>query len=124
MIIRTPPSLSLEPTWREIYEHDAFAQRELIGDPRLRSAAKSRDLHLGIGQEALEDLDLSEALRPIAFAEDGYMTGFTTPPLPSDLLQFKDEGPPVEWKAHRWESEMEPGLPNVSPLYSPWQLLY
>lgn len=124
MIIRTPPPLTVDPTWREIFEREAFAQRELIGDMRLRSAAKSRELQLGFGQEALEDLDLNGALRPIAFAEDSYMVGFTAVPLPPDLLQFKDEAPPVEWKQYRWESEMEPGLPNVSPLYSPWQLLY
>jgi hypothetical protein len=124
MIIRTPPAVNITPTWREIYEREAFAQRELIGDMRLQSAAKSRELHLGIGRDALEDLDLSGALRPIAFAEDAYSVGFRSLPVPSDLLQFKDEGPPDAWRHHRWESEMEPGLPNVSPLYSPWQLLY
>lgn len=124
MIIRTPPSLSIEPTWRELYEHEDFAQRELIGEGRLCTVARERGLNLGIGQSDLEELDLAEALRPIAFSEDGYMPGMLVPALPADLLQFKDESAPVAWKEHRWESEMEPGLPNVTPLYTPWQLLY
>jgi hypothetical protein len=72
----------------------------------------------------LEELDLAGAVRPVAFAEDGYMPGISSPAHPSDLMRFKDESEPRPWKEYEWESEMEPQFPQVTPLYSPWQLLY
>lgn len=93
-LLRTPPIVEVAPTWRELYENEAFAQREMIGESRFRSIAKERGVSLGIGPKALEDLDLAGAFRPIAFAEYGYMTGLSSPAHPSDLLRFVDESDP------------------------------
>jgi hypothetical protein len=121
---RTPPPVNIDPSWRELYEEGAFAQRDLVGDSAFRSAAKQRAFSLGIGQGELEDLDSLGALRPIGFALQGYSSGFRVPAEDSDTLRFVDEGEPQPWKTHAWRSEFEPDFDQVSPLYSGWQLLY
>ncbi len=123
-LLHSPPIGLVDLSWRELYEREAFAQREMVGESRLRGVTKERDVSLGIGSKALEELDLAGAVRPVAFAEEGYMTGFSSPAHPSDLMRFKDESEPRPWKEYEWESEMEPQFPQVTPLYSPWQLLY
>jgi hypothetical protein len=123
-LLRPPPIATLKPCWRELYEQEAFAQREMIGESRLRSVTKERDVSLGIGPKSLEELDLAGAVQPIAFAEEGYMPGFSSPAHPADLMRFKDESEPRPWPEYEWESDLEPQFPQVTPLYSPWQQLY
>lgn len=123
-LLHPPPIGAVDLSWRELYEGETFAQREMVGESRLRSVTKERDVSLGIGSKALEELDLAGAVRPVAFAEEGYMSGFSSPAHPSDLMRFKDESEPRPWKEYEWESELEPQFPQVTPLYSPWQLLY
>ena len=123
-LLRTPPIAEVAASWRELYENEAFAQREMIGESRFRSITKERAVSLGVGPKALQDLDLCGALRPIAFAEEGYMTGLTSPAHPSDLMHFVDESEPRPWSEYEWTSELEPDYPQTTALYSPWQLLY
>jgi len=122
--LHPPPPLRVDLSWRELYEEAAFAQRELVGDSALRSAAKERALSLGIGQGTLEDLDSNRALRPVAFALQGYWRGHDVPAEDPATLRFVDELEPQPWKNHAWRSELEPDFDNVSALYSGWQMLY
>ncbi len=117
-----PPHLDVSPSWRDLYAAGAFAQRELNGDGPLSRQADERNVRLGIGQSPLEELDLKGSLQPIAFAESGYWSGFELPAIPPDDLTFREREEALPWKNnYAWESD---GYPTVSPLYSPWQILY
>lgn len=117
-----PPQIDVSPSWRDLYLDGAFAQRELIGDGPLSRQASERSVRLGIGQAPLEDLDLKGALQPIAFANGGYWSGFELPAIPVADLTFREQRKPLAWKEnYAWDGD---GYPTVSPLYSPWQLLY
>jgi hypothetical protein len=119
--MRPPPALTVTMTWRSLYASGAFAQRELVDSSTFRSAAQERSLNIGLGQEPLEDLDLAGALQPIAFADEGYWRGWTVPAEPSDRMTFREQTGPVPWVEY---SRDEDGFATVTPLYSPWQLLY
>ena len=117
-----PPSIEVKLSWRELYLDGAFAQRELIGDGPLSRQAGERSIRLGIGQAPLEELDLASALQPIGFADGGYWSGFELPAIPPTAMTFREECKSLVWKEnYAWEGD---GFPTVSPLYSPWQLLY
>jgi hypothetical protein len=117
-----PPQIDVSLSWRDLYLDGAFAQRELTGDGPLSRQANERLVRLGVGQAPLEDLDLEGALQPIAFADGGYWTGFELPAIPVADLTFREQREPLAWKEnYAWDGH---GYPTVSPLYSPWQLLY
>lgn len=117
-----PPHLDVSPSWRDLYAAGAFGQRELIGDGPLSRQADERNVRLGIGQAPLEELDLEGSLQPIAFVDGGYWSGFELPAIAPENLTFREQSKPVPWKEnYAWESD---GYPTVSPLYSPWQVLY
>jgi hypothetical protein len=109
-------------SWRDLYLSGAFGQRELLGSMALARAADERSIRLGIGQRPLEDLDRDGALQPIAFSDGGYSTGFELPAIPVAQMSFREEQPHLPWEeTYVWEGL---GHPTVSPLYSPWQVLY
>ncbi|HEX3688165.1 MAG TPA: hypothetical protein VHV28_00625 [Solirubrobacteraceae bacterium] len=116
-----PPPITIPVSYRNLYEHGAFGQRELVTDSGLRSLAQDRDLARWIGQEAPEAVDRRGALCPIAFAVGGYFTGFSTPSVPVEELRFREETAYRPWSDYAWEAW---GHPEVSALYSPWQTLY
>lgn len=116
------PEMTVRVSWRELYAAGAFAQRELASESSFRSASQERGVFLGIGHAHLQELDARRALRPIAFARRGYFSGFTVPAEDPEYLRFVDETDPQPWSAYEWYSELEPQYPNVSPLYSGWQL--
>lgn len=123
MFIRcSPPDLSVSLNWREIYLEGAFAQRELISESTLSRQAKERSVDIGIGRKPFEDLDGAGTLQPIAFADGGYWSGFTLPAIDEDAMSFREENGPLKWQEnYAWDAH---GYPEVSALYSPWQLLY
>ena len=117
-----PPLLTVTVTYRQLFEQQAFAQRELLDAGRLRSDAMQRKFDLGIGDESRESLDRRGALVPIAFANGGYASGFFGDPAENlDALVFREEVAYAPWTEYSWEAW---GHPQVSPLYSPWQVLY
>ena len=67
----------------------------------------------------LEALDRAGALRPIAFHRSVYSTGPIDPS--SNGMVFREEEPFRAWRHYRWP-EREPLA--ITPLYSPWQMLY
>ena len=117
----TPPAIEIPVSYRNLYEHAAFGQRELVGDDNLKSLARDRGLATWIGQEAPEAVDRRGALCPIAFADGGYFTGFAAPAIPVEDLTFRDEVDYEPWEAYAWDAY---GHPQISPMYSPWQVLY
>ena len=116
-----PPPITVAVTFRNLYEHAAFGQRELLTDGGLSTLAQERRLARWIGQEAPEAVDRRGALCPIAFASGGYFTGFSTPAVPVDALTFREETDYRPWSDYAWDAW---GHPEVSALYSPWQVLY
>jgi hypothetical protein len=112
------PEMTTHASWRELFAAGAFAQRELVSESSLRSASRERGVFLGIGHARLQEFDARRALRPIAFAQRGYFSGFTVPAEDPESLCFVDETDPQPWNAYEWYSELEPQYPNVSPLYS------
>ena len=117
-----PPPLIVNVTYRQLFEDQAFAQRELVDSGRLRGDAMQRQFDLGIGEESRESLDRRGAFSPVAFANGGYEHGFFGDPADNlHALVFRDEVAYVPWTEYLWEAW---GHPQVSPLYSPWQLLY
>jgi len=122
--MRYPLEIAVKLTWRELFAAGAFAQRELASEGSFRSAAKDRGCGLGIGHGRLEELDAQDALRPVAFALSGYWSGMTVPAEDPAGMRFVDEGPHESWDTYEWHFDDEQEHPNVSPLYSPWQLLY
>ncbi len=117
-----PPQLSVPLSWREIYLHGAFGQRELISESPLSRQAKERSIDLGIGRKPFEELDQAGALQPIAFAEGGYWPGFQLPAIPEAEMTFREERGAVDWaENYSWDAH---GYPEVSAMYSPWQVLY
>jgi hypothetical protein len=121
-LMRLPPPLKVTVSWRALYERGAFAQRELVSNDRFRSAANERELQIGLGRDPFEDLDLNDALRPIAFSLGPYVSGSAVPAEPAVNLRFREEEDANQWDTYAWE--VEPGYSTVSALYSPWQLLY
>jgi len=122
--LRPPPPLSLPANWRDLYVAGSFAQRELVDEGRLRSLAKERSFSLGIGHSTLEGFDAAGALRPIAFALRGYWTGLSVPAEDPENIAFREERDTVPWETYAWAYQHEPDYTTVSPLFSPWQLLY
>ena len=122
--LRPPPPLSLSASWRDLYVAGSFAQRELVDEGRLRSLAKERSFSLGIGHSTLEGFDAAGALRPIAFALGGYWTGLSVPAEDPENIAFREERDTVPWETYAWAYQHEPDYTTVSPLFSPWQLLY
>ncbi len=120
LLDQVPPLLSVNVSWRELYAGGAFGQRELADDNDMRGAAKERGLDLGLGQDGLERLDQLGAWSPIAFSA-GYMNGFEVPAQPAEHMRFREEQGWVEWSEYAWGNDE---FPTVTPLYSPWQLLY
>jgi len=116
-----PGPLTVTATYRELYEHGAFAQRELETDGRLATMARDRRLAHWIGQAVPEADDRRGALCPIAFARGGYSTGRLVPPVDPERLVFREDVGARPWSDYAWDAW---GHPQVSPLYSPWQLLY
>jgi hypothetical protein len=90
-LMRVPPSLGVTILWRALYERGAFAQRELVTADRFRSAATERELRIGLGRKPLEDLDVNDALRPIAFSLGAYMSGWFVPAESVENLRFREE---------------------------------
>ena len=119
--MRPPPPLTMQLTWRSLYETGAFAQRELVSVDTLRAAAKERRFDVGFGREALEEFDREGALQPIGFAAEAYWTGWTVPAAPPAKVMFREESDARPWDDFASESD---GVPTGSALYSPWQLLY
>jgi hypothetical protein len=117
-----PPHVEVALTWRELYLDGAFGQRELIGDGALSRQAEERSIRLGTGQAPLEDLDLEGALQPILFTDGAHRSPFGLPAIPVSSVTFREEHGPLAWKEN-YAREGD-GHPMVSPLYSPWQLLY
>lgn len=120
--MRVPPPLDVGLSWRELYEAQAFAQRELSWRSQFETAATERNLHIGAGQRALEDLDLSGALQPVAFADGGYSRGFRVPVEPVERISFREEQEARSWESYGWKDAV--GYEAITALYSPWQLLY
>jgi hypothetical protein len=119
---RSPPELSVSPSWREIYLEGGFAQRELISESALARQAKERSIDIGIGRKPFEDLDGAGALQPIAFADGGYWSGFILPAIAEEAMSFREENGALDWQEnYAWDAH---GHLEVSALYSPWQLLY
>lgn len=118
--LRTPPLPDIAVSWRELYVADRFGQRQLTWASNFISQAKHRSLNLGIGHRALEDLDRHCALQPIFFARGGYSNHLEPAKLEEDLL-FREEQQPAAWESYAWDAY---GYPEVSAMYSPWQLLY
>lgn len=116
-----PPPLTVTVSYRELYEHGAFAQRDLETDGRLASMARDRRLAHWIGQQVPEADDQRCALCPILFVNGGYSSGHSVPPVELEGLTFREEVGPQPWSDYAWEAW---GHPEVSPMYSPWQLLY
>jgi hypothetical protein len=117
-----PPPLTVNVSYRQLYEHEAFAQRELVDSGRLNGDATHRGFEFAIGEESREGLDRRGAFSPVAFAGGGYTDGFfgdTADDL--EALAFREETEYVPWSNYTWEAW---GHPQVSPLYSQWQLLY
>jgi hypothetical protein len=84
----------------------------------------SRDRRLAhwIGQEVPEADDRRGALCPILFVSGGYSGSHSVPPVAVDRLTFREEiDPPQPWSSYAWEAWDHP---QVSAMYSPWQLLY
>ncbi len=120
-ILDAPPPLTVNVSYRELYEHGAFAQRELEPDNRLASMARDRQLAHWTGQEVPEVDDRRGALCPIAFVNGGYSSSSTIPPVEQERLTFREDAGPRPWSEYAWDAW---GYPQVSALYSPWQLLY
>jgi hypothetical protein len=116
-----PPPIAIDASYRILFEHGALAQRELVADNQLAGMARDRRITHWIGQEAPEAIDHRGALCPVAFAIGGYSTGFAVPAIPSENLVFREEEEARPWSDYAWDAW---GHPHVSPLYSPWQLLY
>lgn len=117
-----PPPIDVSLSWRDLYLDGAFAQRELVGAGPLSRQADERSIRIGIGQAPFEDLDLEGALQPLAFAKGGYWSGFEVPAIPLAEMTFREDQEPLPWKEnYGWETD---GFSTVSPLYSPWQILY
>ena len=96
-VMRPPPPLTMQLTWRSLYETGAFAQGQLGSVDTLRAAPKERRFDLGFGREALEEFDGEGALQPIAFAAEGYWTGWTVPAAPPDKMTFREESEARPW---------------------------
>lgn len=88
---------------------------------RFDGGARDRSFRIGNRREAYEDLDIAGALQPIAFVEGGYSTGYSVPAEPLENLSFREDEGPKPWSTYEWDFD---GRPQVTPLYSPWQLLY
>jgi hypothetical protein len=116
-----PPTITVPVSYRNLYEHGAFGQRELIDDSELQGLASSRGLARWIGQQAPEHVDSRGALSPIVFATGGYFMGFSVPAVPVLDLTFREETDYKPWSEYAWDSW---GHPHVSAMYSPWQSLY
>lgn len=120
-ICDAPPDLHVSVNYRELYDHGAFAQRELVGSSDLSSQARERELASWIGQDDPESVDRKGALCPIAFSLGNYAQGFELPPVESEYMVFREETEYAPWETYAWDAW---GHPEVTALYSLWQLLY
>ncbi len=118
--LRPPPLQNMSASWRELYVSERFAQRQPTWANNFISQAKPRSLNLGVGHKPLEDLDLRGALQPIFFARGGY-SGDLVPADLEEHLVFREEQEPAAWETYAWDGD---GYPEVTAMYSPWQLLY
>lgn len=116
-----PPMPEVAVPWRDIHFAGRFAQRDVTGASAFISSARERGLNLGIEQGSLERLDLVGAFQPIFFSQGGYFGGARYEPEQVGRLTFREEQPAREWESYAWESH---GYPEITVLYSPWQLLY
>ncbi len=85
----------------------------------LSAQARERGMWLTSFNSHLEVLDRAGALRPIAFHLSPYFSGPFSPS--NSNMRFREDSAFRAWRHYRW-SEREPT--TVTPLYSPWQLLY
>jgi hypothetical protein len=119
-LLRYPPPIRHEMTWRELHRSGAFAQRDLVVSSSFSSRLRERGISPGIGDGPLAYLHETGALRPIAFSHGQYWTGFETPAEPDAQVVFSDEAPSSDWDDHAYELHDHP---QVTALYSPWQQL-
>jgi hypothetical protein len=116
-----PPPLSETLSWRQLWRSGGFTLLDFVWDTSFSGLAADRGLHLGIGQQPLETLDIQGALQPIAFAASGNPHGFVDLTPFEPRMTFREEEPRRKWSAYAWDVH---GRPHTSALYSPWQLLY
>jgi hypothetical protein len=116
-----PPELSIALSWRDLWRSGAFVQLDLTWASNFASHAAERGLRLGVGDGPFEELDLAGALQPIAFAAGGNQPNVTDPTPYEQNMTFRDEQGAQEWSTYAWEFN---GHPEVTALYSPWQILY
>jgi hypothetical protein len=123
--VLAPELPSPGPDWAELYAEGAFSQRALIDGRALRKEAAKRGISLPLfpRKEALEPLDAVGALCPIGFRQTNYTAETTWIRPDPDMVVWREQRNFQQWDAYAWRHEHDL-LPNVSELYSPWQLLY
>ena len=117
-----PPLSECALSWRQLYESGAFFQHELRPDGYLKKEGQLRGLPRGLlDRKDFEQWDEHGVLLPVGFAKTAYVSGMTTPAVPSAEFAFREEQAAYQlWERHAWDAY---GHAEVSPLYTPWQLL-
>lgn len=118
---QSPPLDACALSWRDLYERGAFLQRELTEQGSLRRMGEDRNVRAGAGSERWESWDRLGVLRPIAFSTTGrYLRTRYRPAGDSEGLVFREEVEHRTWGEYAWDAD---GYPEVSDLFSPWQVL-
>lgn len=120
--LSSPPQLGGGLSWRELWRTGAFIQLDLTPLATFSSTIAERGIHVGIGQQPFEALDLAGVLQPIAFSTGHRSHGFLDPKPFEDWMVFREEQPASEWSTYAKESRS--GRKHTTALYSPWQMLY
>ena len=101
-------------SFRQAHETNAFNQFPLITPSKLRSEARDRGIQCSSSfAKELERLDRAGAFSPILF-ETADADGAPT-------IVFRDEHEYVDWSEYAIDDEV---AISARPFYSPWQLLY
>jgi hypothetical protein len=116
-VLPTPPLAGIAIAYADAYERRYFHQRPLVSQTTFTSLARERGIALKSSAE-LEVLDKAGALRPIAFHLEPYFDPGLYMRLP--LMAFTEDGY-RPWGEYAWGRR---GKTYITPLYSPWQLLY
>jgi len=117
-MLLTPPLAEIDYTYTDAYERRHFHQRPLASSMALASLARERGIRLRRSRHDLEALDKAGALRPIAFHLEPYFEAGLY--LAQPRLAFTESGY-QPWEEYAWGRA---GHRRITPLYSPWQLLY
>src|SRR3954469_21760879 len=117
-----PPLGEVTVQLRELVSAGVLIQRELIEQRAFSSAAEARGLS-SFDRTQLEKWDQQGMGSPLCFVRGRWSHWHLSSAYPIDGIEFRDEIGFRPWSDYEFQGEYSPE-PEVTALYSEWQLLY